>query len=175
MTTVRRIEPHEWPSYRAVRLRALRDSPDAFGSTLEAERALPDTFWSRRLAGATLDNDAPLWAMNGEEVCGLVWGKRDAHDAALAHLFQMWVAPAARGRGTGRALLRAALDWAVGAGVRRVRLGVTVGDSPASRLYASHGFVAVGEPEPLRQGSPLMARTLECALGAAPAQRASGP
>lgn len=175
MTAVRRIEPSDWPAYRALRLRALQDAPDAFGSTFEAERALPDTFWTSRLRAVTDETDAPLFALDGQAPCGLVWCKRDAQQRHVAHLFQMWIAPASRGRGAGGALLTAALDWAAGVGVERVRLGVTVGDSSAARLYAAHGFVPVGAPEPLREGSPLMARTLERTLGTPPDQRTSRP
>ncbi|QHE88296.1 GNAT family N-acetyltransferase [Hydrogenophaga sp. BPS33] len=175
MTAVRRIEPSDWPAYRALRLRALQDAPDAFGSTFESERTLPDTFWRSRLEAAADDTDVPLFALDGQAPCGLVWCKRDAQQRSVAHLFQMWIAPASRGRGTGGVLLRAALDWAASVGVERVCLGVTVGDSPAARLYAAHGFVPVGAPQPLREGSPLMAQALERTLGTPPPQRTSRP
>lgn len=42
-----------------------------------------------------------------------------------------------------------------------MRLAATVGDTPAYRLYLRQGFVPVGDPEPLREGSTLLAQTLE--------------
>lgn len=167
LITVRRIEPSDWRAYRDLRLRALQEAPDAFGSTYTLERGRPDALWASRLSDAvSSDRDAPLFALDGDRICGLAWCKLDAQDPATAHLFQMWVAPESRGHGAGGVLLKAALDWARHVGARRVRLGVTVGDSPATRLYARHGFVEVGEPEPLREGSPLMAQTLERWLAA---------
>lgn len=165
MHPIRPIAPHEWPAYRALRLRSLADSPDAFGSTHALEAARPDSLWSSRLeAAAHSGKDLPLFALDGEAPCGLLWCKIVADDPALADLFQMWVAPEHRGRGLGGALLREAIAWARASGVRRLRLGVTVGDTPASRLYATHGFVPVGEPEPLREGSVLRAQAMELAL-----------
>jgi ribosomal protein S18 acetylase RimI-like enzyme len=167
MIFVRRIERDEWPTYRDVRLRALRESPEAFGSTFGIESVRPDHFWASRVSAASCsDKDAPFFAVDGGRVCGLAWCKRDPDDPGRANIFQMWVAPELRGRGAGRELLKAALAWAKDKGVRRVRLGVTVGNSPAYLLYTGFGFVPVGEPEPLREGSPFMVQYMECEPGA---------
>lgn len=168
MISVRKIEPSEWPTYRGIRLRALQDSPNAFGGTYELELARPDHLWASGLSDANASGkDAPLFALDGEKICGLAWCKLDASEQDVANLFQMWVAPESRGRGAGRELMNAAISWARGAGARRVRLGVTVGDSPASRLYSTLGFVTLGGLEPLREGSSLMSATMELNLGAA--------
>lgn len=78
----------------------------------------------------------------------------------MADLFQMWVDPAARGRGAGQALLAQAVAWAWQMGMRRVRLGVTAADSPAMRLYLAHGFLAEGDLQPLREGSGLQVQAM---------------
>ncbi|MEV7692407.1 ribosomal protein S18-alanine N-acetyltransferase [Microbacterium sp. NPDC089189] len=54
------------------------------------------------------------------------------------------VAEAARGRGSGRALLRALLAAAAERGVREVFLEVRDDNPVAQRLYASEGFTEVG-------------------------------
>jgi ribosomal protein S18 acetylase RimI-like enzyme len=167
MITVRRIRPHEWPEYRALRLRALQDSPDAFGSTFDAERGRPDAVWAARVAEAAASGkDLALVAQSGDEWCGLAWCKVAADDSAVANLYQMWVAPERRGQGAGGRLLREAMAWAAAAGAKFLRLGVAEAESPALRLYVAHGFARVGAAYPLREGSPLKAVTMELALGA---------
>ena len=76
MISIRPVEPHEWPQYRDIRLRALRDAPDAFGSTWESEAARVDADWAARLQAAVAGGrDRVLFAVNGGQVCGLLWCK----------------------------------------------------------------------------------------------------
>ncbi|GER15808.1 GNAT family N-acetyltransferase [Variovorax boronicumulans] len=160
-------QPDEWKIYRDLRLRALLDSPDAFGSTYEAEAMRADAMWSARIAAATSSGkDRVLFAFNRNDACGLIWCKLSNDEPAVADLFQMWVDPASRGMGAGRALLKEAISWAESVGANRVHLGVTAGDTPALRLYAACGFRPDGALEPLREHSNLMVQPMNLALGA---------
>ncbi|MET9775999.1 GNAT family N-acetyltransferase [Streptomyces sp. NPDC006367] len=71
--------------------------------------------------------------------------------ASNAHVRQirgLAVADAARGRGVGRALVRAAVEEARRLGARRITLRVLGHNTPARRLYESEGFVVEGvQPE----------------------------
>jgi RimJ/RimL family protein N-acetyltransferase len=70
---------------------------------------------------------------------------RDPHPASrhVADLGLM-VAARARRQGVGRALLGQAVDWARGAGVRKLELHVFPHNEPAIRLYETFGFVREG-------------------------------
>lgn len=165
MISVQPIKTNEWRKYRDLRLRALRDSPNAFGSTYEAEETRTDDMWGSRVDAATSSEiDCALFAHNHEIVCGLVWCKLSITDPGTADIYQMWVDPAARGLGAGHALLDAAVTWARKMDACRVRLGVTDADSPAMRLYKSYGFRQIGNMEPLRDGSQFKVQTLELNL-----------
>lgn len=163
---IQRFEPHEWRGYRDLRLRALQDSPDAFGSTLQRESAFRDELWAERIErGARSPTDLPLVARLGDEMIGLTWGRVQESDPGDVHVYQVWVAPEHRGRGVGQALLDAMIEWARAAGARQISLEATCGNTPAMRLYTRAGFLPVGDPEPLRPGSPLMKQGMRLELG----------
>lgn len=165
MPSVRRLRADEWRAYRDLRLRALADAPDAFGSTLERERQRPDAEWAERVAdGADPAWNLPLVAQEGDALVGLAWGRIDPAAPEAVHLFQMWVAPESRGRGCAAELLDAVVAWARSTGARRVLLSVTCGDTPAARLYHRAGFAPAGELEPLRPGSALRAQPMRLEL-----------
>jgi RimJ/RimL family protein N-acetyltransferase len=70
---------------------------------------------------------------------------RDPHPAS-AHVADvgLMVAIEARRQGVGRALLEAAVDWARGAGVRKLELHVFPWNEAAIALYESFGFEREG-------------------------------
>ncbi|RLV04413.1 GNAT family N-acetyltransferase [Streptomyces griseocarneus] len=135
--TVRVLEPSDWRVCRALRLAALTDSPQAFGSTLSREQALTEDQWKRRL-----ENRNQFVAHEDGEPCGLAGLFRSA--PGTLELVSVWVRPASRGRGVGDLLLSAALDWAEAHGSGEVRLWVTEGNAAAEGLYARHGFRRTG-------------------------------
>jgi GNAT superfamily N-acetyltransferase len=153
---------HEWPIYRDLRLRALADSPDAFGSTLALEQGHADDHWAQRLAAVC--DDAPwnlaVLALANDAPAGLAWGRIEPAQRLRADLYQMWVAPAARRSGAGGALLAAVIAWAQSRGVAELYLGVTCGDTPARRLYERAGFAPHGAIEPLREGATVYAQPM---------------
>ena len=162
---IRPLYPEEWAVYRDLRLRSLADAPDAFYSTLESERARTPEDWAARLAAAAVSGkDCPLVAELEGNPAGLVWAKMDGINPALAHLFQMWVAPECRGRGVAQGLLDAALGWARERSARFIELDVTLGNSAAARLYQRAGFRAVNAPVPMRAGSGLMLQAMRLVL-----------
>ncbi|MEU9125770.1 GNAT family N-acetyltransferase [Streptomyces sp. NPDC048506] len=147
MTTisVRPLEAEEWVLYRAVRLAALADSPDTFGSTQCKERAFTEDEWRERLAKRN-----QFVAEDGDEACGLIGIVPTGPE--IAQIVSMWVHPATRGRGVGDLLVREALRWAGDRDVLQVQLWVTQGNDHAERLYARHGFQRTGLVQPVREG-----------------------
>lgn len=170
---IRRFLPREWPAYRALRLRSLADAPEAFGSSLKAEEAWAHALWMARLTAADVSGrDCPLVAEAAADtdagadgtMLGLLWAKCDADDAGIVNLFQMWVAPEARGRGVAASLVDEAVAWARAIDARLVQLGVVVSNQAAIQLYRRKGFGNVGEPEPIRPGSALLEQTMHLDL-----------
>jgi ribosomal protein S18 acetylase RimI-like enzyme len=165
MYLVRRLRVDEWQAYRDIRLRALRDSPSAFGSMFEVESVKADVYWKARLAsGLASPHQFPLVAEHDSRIVGLVWGWIDPERTDAAHVIQMWVAPEARGQGCGARLMESIIEWARQAAVQSVHLSVTCGDTAAQRLYRRLGFQPSGEPEPLRPGSVELAQPMQLKL-----------
>jgi GNAT superfamily N-acetyltransferase len=167
---IRRFAPREWPAYRALRLRSLLDAPQAFGSSHAAEEAWAQELWMARLTAASVSGrDCPLVAESAGPdgaMLGLLWAKCDAEDAGIVNLFQMWVAPEARGRGVAAALVDEAVAWARAIEARSVRLGVVCGNEAAIQLYLRKGFRNTGTPAPIRPGSALLEQHMELPLPA---------
>jgi ribosomal protein S18 acetylase RimI-like enzyme len=166
---IRRLTAQEWPAYRALRLRSLADAPDAFCSSLALEESWAHELWMARLMAASVSGrDCPLVAeaddSTDQPMLGLLWAKCDAGDAGIVNLFQMWVAPEARGRGVAAALVDEAVAWARSIQARLVRLGVVSDNQAAIQLYTRKGFGMVGTPEPTRPGSARLEQTMHLPL-----------
>jgi len=165
MITVRRFGADEWRTHRDLRLRALTDAPDSFGSTFEREAARTDQDWATRLAhAATSSAEIPLVALQDDVPVGLAWGRQDDDEPGVAHLYQVWVAPDARGLGVARLLLDAVIAWAMERGMRELQLDVTAGHPAALHLYRRAGFVEAGAPEPVRPGSEMLCQPMRLAI-----------
>jgi GNAT superfamily N-acetyltransferase len=138
---LRVLTPDDWRVWRALRLRALGTDPGAFGSRLadwqgEGDR---EERWRGRLAHPGSLN---LVAELGGVGVGMASG---IPGEDVPELISMWVAPEARGRGVGDALVAAIVAWAVDRGAVALGLAVVADNEPAVRLYVRHGFVPTGE------------------------------
>jgi GNAT superfamily N-acetyltransferase len=138
---VKRAMYGDEPTLRSVRLRALTDAPDAFGSTLEREIARTDSDWSRWIEpNPTFLLEAPSLG-----AVGMVAGAMDEFDPSAALLLAMWVDPASRGTGAADLLVQAVVDWARTNNATTLSLCVIEGNVSAIRLYERTGFILTGQ------------------------------
>jgi len=167
--TVRPLRPDEAKLFKDLRLRALADAPDAFAHSHAEISAKPDTYWEEMTRGLTKPGGhVMLVAEDGGVPAGMAFGvmprlrPEDRTDAP--HLGGMWVDPAARGRGVGRALAEAVLDWARERGFRVIALWVTDGNAAAIALYERMGFARTGKTDRLPSNPALGTFEMERAL-----------
>ncbi len=143
---VRPLVPDDADAYRALMLRAYAEHPMEFTSTV-AERAVqPREWWVKRI-GHELAAARAFGAFIDGALCGSVALEFEAREKTRhkAALIGMYVAPEARGRRAGQALVNAVLAAArARPGVKQVMLTVTEGNAPAAALYEACGFVAYG-------------------------------
>jgi ribosomal protein S18 acetylase RimI-like enzyme len=165
---IRVLALQDWQLYKSVRLTSLEDSPDSFGSTYEQEVTLSDTEWQTRLDLKLRDLDAlPLMAELEGQVVGLAWGVIHEPYRKTAHIYQMWVSPAQRGKGIAKSLLDEISTWALSKGCECIKLAVTTSNEAAVGLYASYGYAPTGSLEELRVASKLMVQPMVKRLGKA--------
>lgn len=142
---VRRLTPADALSLRQLRLDALRETPEAFGSSYEEEHTL--TLDDIRGWIAPADDSAMFGVFAHDALAGMVGvaRQRKLKMRHKAHIWSMYVAPDRRGQGLARLLMRAAIEHAAGMrGVRKVQLSVTANNDAAFNLYVTLGFEEYG-------------------------------
>lgn len=153
---IRRIRPQDADGWREVRLRALLDAPDAFGSThAEIVQRPPEEWTTRAQRSSEGDRDALFLADAGQRMVGLAGGHRPPGQNEIRQLYSMWVEPELRGTRLAENLVRHVLDWATLGDASRLELWVTTSNGRAIRFYERLGFQATGRRQPVRPGSDL--------------------
>ena len=158
------MEVGEGARLRSLRLAALRDAPGAFGATAEEDEVRPAAGWDMLGGGP----GAVFVGGDWEGMAGVFV------DGAEPVLWGMWVAPAARGRGLGRALVEAVIGWARVRGFVRLRLSLSDAAPAAGRLYEALGFARTGSRRPLESDPALEQHELALDLRPQPLRLESG-
>ncbi|MFC4778948.1 GNAT family N-acetyltransferase [Paenibacillus sp. GCM10023252] len=143
---IRILQESDAASYQQLRLSALQNSPEAFGSTYEreaafcmetvAERVKPTP--AKFVLGAFDDKMTLLGIVSFVRETGM----KTAHKA---NIYGMYVAEEAQGKGIGRLLMMKLIELAQEySGVEQLNLTVVSDNEPAKRLYGSLGFEVYG-------------------------------
>ncbi len=148
LITIEPITPDNVFLFKSVRLRALQDSPTAFGSTYAREVGFPESEWLARVERWSGEKGVGFLAINEETVCGIAGALLDLQDMSRAQLVSMWTAPAYRKQGVGRLLVDAVVMWAKQRNVKTLLLMVTSKNSAAIFFYERLGFARTGRTEP---------------------------
>jgi ribosomal protein S18 acetylase RimI-like enzyme len=155
---IRLLAPPDAAAWRALRLRALREHPDAFTSGYEEDEQLPLSVSADRLASSRVT----FWgAFMRSELCGMVGLEREtrAKNRHKATVVAMYVAPEAAGQGLGRQLLQALIAECRAEGIESLVLTVTEGNARAQGLYEQAGFRSFGiEPRAIKLGATAYAK-----------------
>jgi GNAT superfamily N-acetyltransferase len=137
---IERLIAGEGERLRAIRLRALQESPDAFATTWEQAAVQPPESWERQLQQL-----ATFVATVDDSDVGLARGARHDRVNDAAYLLSVWVAPDVRRQGIASDLIDAVGDWARNEGLSRLLLDVAEKNAPALALYLQKGFVPNGD------------------------------
>lgn len=146
---VRVLGPDDAAAYQALRLRGLREHPQAFTSSAEQDADLPLSWAQRRLTrDAARAHDCFLGAFSEDGVLvGIIglegrYRPKERHNATLVG---MYVPSERAGTGLGRVLAQALVDLARKTpALMQLDLTVTAGNARAHSLYEHCGFAVVG-------------------------------
>ena len=145
---IRQLLEDDAGPYRALRLRALREYPQAFTSSYEEESGKPMDWSERRLKpDAQWPNDVFMGAFESDDLCGMagLQGRYRAKERHNATVVGMYVAPECAGKGVGAALLQGLIARArFMPELEQIDLTVTAGNGHAEALYRRCGFVEYG-------------------------------
>jgi ribosomal protein S18 acetylase RimI-like enzyme len=147
-SSIRFLAPGDAVAYRALRLRALREHPEAFTSSFDEEAVRPLSWSEQRLSvDPQRPHDFFLGAFQDAVLVGMVGlhGRYRAKERHNASVVGMFVAPEAGGLGLGWALMRDLLERARAlAALEQLDLTVTQGNERAQALYERCGFLVYG-------------------------------
>jgi RimJ/RimL family protein N-acetyltransferase len=155
--SIRRIHADEATLLRDLRLRALADSPEAFGPRHAEITARPMDYWTTRVQEYATSEDAATFLLfrHGEPV-GMTGAFLEGHRRDHAYLVAMWVDPAHRRGGAGARMVDTAARWLADLGVELIQAWVVERNLAALRFYETLGFVRTeqrrvwhGQPEVL--------------------------
>ena len=147
MPPIERLGQGAGARWRSIRLRALREAPYAFGTTVAEASTWPAARWEAQV----FELATFVAVVDGRDM-GVARGA--AHERAdVRELVGMWVDPAVRRRGVGAQLIDTVATWAKESGANVLVLDVVEANAPAIALYERADFLrfdgeAMGERAP---------------------------
>lgn len=144
-TTVRRLTEGEWSTYRDMRLKSLRESPEAFVKTYEEEKDFEESIWHDRMRRA----DRLIASRDGVDVGILSMREADDDFEEAAEIFGLWVTPELRGKGVSVALFQEAVDEARKDGHDHLVYWVGTDNGPGVAFASARGFRPSAQRRPM--------------------------
>jgi ribosomal protein S18 acetylase RimI-like enzyme len=139
VTIVRATRSH-WRALRAIRLEALRDTPDAYGTTLAEAETFRNAKWR-----AMVTTQCYFLAQRDACTVGMISGGMNDQHPGTYWMYGMYVSPADRGSGVADRLVDTVESWAKDQGASALYLHVTSTVLRARAFYERIGFVETGD------------------------------
>lgn len=143
---IRTLQATDAQFYQEIRLKGLKENPEAFGSTYEQELQFSLEKVTERITPSS--GKFVLGAFNEEErLMGVLTFVREdgVKTKHKGNVYGMYVSADARGMNIGRNLLLALIEKAKQLeGLEQINLTVVSNNEPAKRLYNALGFQVYG-------------------------------
>jgi ribosomal protein S18 acetylase RimI-like enzyme len=137
---IRELKPDEWEIYRDIRLKALKDEPDAFISTYDETSKRAESEWRQKLISQ--ERSFTLFAFRNGKAIGMMGTYQDSSDnQGVLDLFGVYVLREHRGTGVAQELMKNIISRARKIpGVTKIRLECEYSQIAARRFYEKVGF-----------------------------------
>jgi ribosomal protein S18 acetylase RimI-like enzyme len=138
-----KLTPADWKKFKNIRLEALKNESQSFGTTYEEGLKKTVEEWKEPLGKST---SYIFGAEENNELFGLAAayqenGKKCSH---VAYIWGVYVRKSHRRKGIGKKLMVAIIKELKSKKVVKANLNVTIGKISALKLYQSLGFKTVG-------------------------------
>jgi RimJ/RimL family protein N-acetyltransferase len=136
--SLRLLGKADWPTFKTIRLEALRQEPGFFGSSYALELRRSDNDWQERL---TQPGSAYFGLFIAETTCiGLTGVVQNRHDSRVGLLIASYIQPDYRGRGWATLFYRARIDWSRQQGFRKLVVSHRADNAPSKAANQRVGF-----------------------------------
>jgi len=156
---VRRAERPDWAALRAIRLEALLDTPDAYGSTYKTVVTYPEEQWREMI-----EHSLYFIAERAGRTVGMVSGGLNDQHPGTRWLYGMYVTPRSRGTEVAPSLVSVVVDRAKAESASELYLHVTSNVARAKAFYEKMGFAPTGERQAMQRDRRLTLVTMSKSL-----------
>ncbi len=132
------INESNWEELKAIRLKSLKESPEAFSASYSVVLNFSEEEWRSRASGSS--GGKFFIAKKGLESVGIIGG---FYKTGEYELVSMWVSPIERGRGIAKLLIHSVAQHAKQLGYNSIFLEVKSENIAAFKLYEKVGFKLV--------------------------------
>lgn len=152
--------------YRNLRLEALREEPQAFGSSYKDHANLPIEEWEKwHSAYSEGQKSWIVFAENKGQLVGMLAAFKKDDTADSVQIIAMYVAKNSRGKGISKLLMNKLIEKLTKVPVKKAQLDVNTKQIAAVNLYKNFGFDIIGkEVKTLGDGTPHEIYLMEKAL-----------
>jgi ribosomal protein S18 acetylase RimI-like enzyme len=141
-----KLTSSDWQEYRAIRLRSLKEDPQAFGANYQSNFEYPEEEWKRRLENASKgEKNWLLFAKEGDKFVGMIGAFLEDGATDTATIVSVYVPIEERGKGVSNKLMDGILkELSQKDFLKKVKLAVNKDQKSAVSLYKKFEFEEIG-------------------------------